>query len=66
MGCHFLQGNLPDPGTEPGSPALQVDYLPSEPPGKSQEMATRSNSLAWKFPWTEEPGRLQSMGPNTS
>ena len=26
--------NLPDPGTEPGSPALQVDSLPSEPPGK--------------------------------
>ena len=23
---------------------------------------TRSNSLAWKIPWTEEPGRLQSMG----
>ena len=28
-------GNLPDPGMEPGSPALQVDALPSEPPGKS-------------------------------
>ena len=25
-------------------------------------MATHSNTLAWKFPWTEEPGRLQSMG----
>ena len=24
-------------------------------------MATHSNSLAWKIPWTEEPGRLQSM-----
>ena len=23
-------------------------------------MATHSNVLAWKFPWTEEPGRLQS------
>ena len=28
-------GDLPDPGIEPGSPALQVDALPSEPPGKS-------------------------------
>ena len=25
-------------------------------------MATHSNNLAWKIPWTEEPGRLQSMG----
>ena len=27
-------GDLPDPGTEPGSPELQADSLPSEPPGK--------------------------------
>ena len=26
------------------------------------EMATHSRTLAWKIPWTEEPGRLQSMG----
>ena len=26
------------------------------------EMATCSSILAWKIPWTEEPGRLQSMG----
>ena len=25
-------------------------------------MATHSNILAWRAPWTEEPGRLQSMG----
>ena len=25
-------------------------------------MATHSSILAWKSPWTEEPGRLQSMG----
>ena len=25
-------------------------------------MATRSSTLAWKIPWIEEPGRLQSMG----
>ena len=28
--------DIPDPGIEPGSPALQADTLPSEPPGKSQ------------------------------
>ena len=27
-----------------------------------KEMATHSNTLAWKIPWTEKPGRLQSMG----
>ena len=27
-----------------------------------KEMATRSSTVAWKIPWTEEPGRLQSMG----
>ena len=27
-------GDLPNPGMEPGSPALQADALPSEPPGK--------------------------------
>ena len=26
-----------------------------------KEMATHSSILAWKMPWTEEPGRLQSM-----
>ena len=35
MGCHgLLQGIQPDPGVEPGSPAVQADSLPSEPPGK--------------------------------
>ena len=27
-----------------------------------KEVATHSSALAWKIPWTEEPGRLQSMG----
>ena len=27
-----------------------------------KEMATHSSILSWKTPWTEEPGRLQSMG----
>ena len=30
----FSPGDLPDPGIKPGTPALQVDSLPSEPPGK--------------------------------
>ena len=32
-------------------------YMPSE-----KAMAPRSSTLAWKIPWTEEPGRLQSVG----
>ena len=27
-----------------------------------KEMATHSSILAWRIPWTEEPGGLQSMG----
>ena len=28
-----------------------------------KEMATHSSTLAWKIPWAEERGRLQSIGP---
>ena len=36
-GLPFLSpGNLPDPGTEPGSSTLQADSLPSESPGKPE------------------------------
>ena len=30
-----------------------------------KEMATHSSTLAWKIPWTERPGRLQSMESQT-
>ena len=33
-------GDLPDPGIEPGSPALQADCLLAEPPGKPKGMIT--------------------------
>ena len=39
----------------------QVQSLGHEDPLK-KEMATHSNIVAWKIPWTEELGRLQSMG----
>ena len=32
----FSRGDLPDPGIEPRSPALESDALPSEPPGKPE------------------------------
>ena len=31
-----------------------------------EEMATHSSILAWRIPWTEEPGGLQSMGSQKS
>ena len=30
--------------------------------GSEKAMVTHSSTIAWKIPWTEEPGRLQSMG----
>ena len=39
----------------------QVRSLGQEDP-LEKEMAPHSSILAWKIPWTEEPGRLQSMG----
>ena len=38
----------------------QVRSLGREDP-LEKEMATHSSTLAWKIPWTEEPGRLPSM-----
>ena len=43
--------NVGDPGLIPGS---------RRSPGKGK--AIHSSTLAWKIPWMEEPGRLQSMG----
>ena len=40
---------------DPDSISVSEDLL-------EKEMATHSSILAWKIPWTEEPGRLQSMG----
>ena len=40
----------------------RVQYLGWED-ALEKEMATHSRILAWKIPWTEEPGGLHSMGP---
>ena len=39
----------------------QLRSLVQEDP-LEKEVATHSSTLAWKIPWTEKPGRLQSMG----
>ena len=45
-------------------PAMQEPGVQS--PGQEdpleKEMATHSSIIAWRMPWTEEPGELQSMG----
>ena len=40
---------------------MQVQSLGWEDP-LEERMATHSSVLAWEIPWTEEPGRLQSLG----
>ena len=42
-----------------------VQVLGREEP-LEKEMATHSSILAWRIPWTEEPGKLQSMGSQES
>ena len=46
-------GDLPDPGIGLGSPALQADALPSEPPGKPTREGNGNplQYLAWGIPW---------------
>ena len=44
---------------------LQVQPLSREDP-LEKEMATHSSILAWRIPWTEKPGELQSTGSQKS
>ena len=48
-------------GLPPATQETWVQSLGREDPLK-KEMSTHSSILAWRIPWTEEPGRLQSMG----
>ena len=66
-------GDLPDPGIKLVSLALAGGFFTTLPSVKpiyrlhvdfilEKAMAPHSSTLAWKIPWKEEPGRLQSMG----
>ena len=46
---------------QPVMQETQVQFLGRED-RLEKAMATHSSILAWRIPWTEEPGRLQSMG----
>ena len=73
MNCYLLhtQNNAPPNSISlvaqrvkrlPAMQETQVRSLGLEDP-LEKEMATHSSILAWAIPWTEKPGRLQSMGP---
>ena len=49
----------------PAMQETQVQPLSQEDP-MEKEMATHSRILAWEIPWTEEPGKPQSMGSQES
>ena len=70
LGQKFLwrRDRLPTPvflgfpgGSDGKESARNVGDLGQEDP-LEKEMATRSRILAWRIPWTEEPGGLQSVG----
>ena len=44
----------------------EVDSVPGSGRSLEEGMATYSRILAWRIPWTEEPGELQSMGSKES
>ena len=46
----------------PPANAGDVGSIPGSGRSPAEEMATHSSILAWKIPWTEEPGGLQSKG----
>ena len=46
----------------PPADAGDMDLIPGLEDSLEKGMATHSSILAWRIPWTEEPGRLQSMG----
>ena len=59
----FLGGSVVKnlPAIQKMQEVLWVQSLGQEDP-LEEGMATHSSILAWRIPWTEEPGRLQSMG----
>ena len=58
------RGCFPDSSVVNNPPAKQEMWVRSlgQEDSLDEEMATQSNALAWEIHWTEDPGRLQSMG----
>ena len=70
MGSSELRVGVPGGSVvkKPPDNGRDVGCIAGSTSGRSpeKEMATHSSVLAWKIPWTEEPGRLQSMGSQKS
>ena len=47
---------------DPHSASWYICEMTPLPMTSEKAMAPHSSTLGWKIPWTEEPGRLQSMG----
>ena len=73
-GIHWTRNTMIYGSQKPETPETKAWLLPINTLGNSlkikssylerleKAMAPHSSTLAWKIPWTEEPGRLQSMG----
>ena len=61
MKTFHVQSSLLESKNLPARQETWVQFLGQEDP-MEKEMATHSSTLAWRIPWAEEPGRLQSMG----
>ena len=60
--CYTMMG-FPGVSVAKNLPAMQKTWVQSLGQDPLEEgMVTHSSILAWEIPWTEEPGRLQSMG----
>ena len=55
---------FPDGSVVKNSPTNtgEVGSVPGSGRSPGEDIASHSSILAWEIPWTEEPGRLQSMG----
>ena len=52
----------PRPEPSPALPAGEPAFTCPKHEGAEKAMAPHSSTFAWKIPWTEKPGKLQSMG----
>ena len=67
MGISFLFWGFP--GGSDGKTSVcnegDLDLITGSGRSLEKEMASHSSTVAWKIPWMEEPGGLQSMGSQT-
>ena len=55
-----------NPPADAGDVRYTDCWIPGGEDPLKEEIATHSSILAWRIPWTEEPGGLQSMGLQTT